>query len=1318
MRIIKRHSTKQGLVSLLLAALVGGALIAGSGPRVDAATIGDTLDNSTLTKATDSSGVPEVVTPSGNPWSMYTIPGLNRDRKPSEGSFVKWGYNGWTGASAGMPMSPDISSGGKQAVTDTTNGWTSKTTASPVSVSFKGNVTGYGSPYFSLNYVDKDSLVDFGSSKDPLDPVAVSQAWAGQNLTTQQSKQVFNKGTGTDPTPAKSKMKLGSNGKLALDTDSGDTFDGGYLQATGNVPIQAAVANSKSTVDGSMSGDWAVMVRVQVANGIDAKALAASVDWDKSYYYLTVDSVNFDAGLLGKFGVTINFPLQFDHHIYLDPNNTNTFYLKVKGIPFWLNQKATVDGFLGIGTKWGYNQLQLQDGNADYVDYLHNRQIDASKGTATTLDNFGSDTDTTANYGSTQTSLNDISLTRNSGGNIQPNLPKVRTPLNSVGTLWSLYDLMPLTSGKSPVYETGQLGRMVSMINSISGNETLQRSSGGSLFSWMISGISSYFGNNTFKGNAHINFSFDMSKYSASVSKDASVAKDERALTTGRLFAAPNADGSLNTNSGTAAASDAIKITMYDSSQLVDPYSVTSGIDRNADYKTGATPMQKALHIAPADQTGQSGQSGKTPADYAVINNADLDKGTSYPTYTNITSWTGAVVPYDRMHWKDDTGNTEDTTYTDTMHSASKIQKTGTASPDPAQDGVLINDGIKTFKILNRADFLSDQGQYQPTFSNSNKTKLTKAGAILPQRYANVYQYYDYSTGKVAVHPITTDTTNNLNVIAKTDTNLNGTTLTGSLDGKQWKYTGTMNSGGTTGLPLASATIDLRQSLRPTLNLTGGTVYTVNDTDLAKDGGITKYNGLYRDPLAIAGNDTMEEVQSSHHKTGVDQTARWKDMDVDTQNHNMSFNVANNNPLANLNDTGGTQAATYDKDGNVIFSYKMPTDADSDARYYNGAISLTRKNAISIAGGYSLPANIEGSASTDYIVFRNKDTPDSDWYSVKKYFTSTNQTRQLVQKSDTTSTYGVTADVTSTGKGTNYKNTMTILVPKMGSNQSSANPTNPTIDQVPVVKGTGTDASNTVTSVTDVTKDKPTFISNNYYAYDVTFTTAPKTFTYTYTYTLHSASIPDQFLNKPLTDVIMNDTQMLAQSNAIYFDQWQNVNLLSVPSLDFGKQTTPGASTGGPYDVINTDNTKLEVQDNQDNTSTWSLTGVLGQFLNQSTNVEYSGFKIDLGQPKTDSSGSAESNTTKPAADTSPDDYTNSEWNYVDHTPDTMIANGNGADLYTLNRLYEPDAKSNNLIRYYTDAQLTTPASMNPTITSGKYTSSITYVVRDSNGSL
>lgn len=1313
MRIIKRHRTKQGLVGLLLAALVGGALIAGSGPQVKAATIGDTLQNDKMTVGTDSNGVRSVMY-NGKPWSMYEIPGLGRERRPSEGSFVKTGYS-WSG---GTPMSTDAS------YSAITQGWNTGKTASPVAVSFQNTGNTFGSPYFSLNYVDKDDLVDFGASP------SLTQAWANKQLSSSQQGQVFN------PTGVSSKMK-GDSATATPKLDAANaSFDGGYMQATGNVPISAAVAGSSSTlVDATMAGDWAVMVRVQVADGIDAKALAASVDWDKSYYYLTIKTISVIGATF-----TINFPLQFDHHIYLDPNSDSDFFLKVKGIPFWAKQT----GNAGTGAWWtGYHpypasddpngtvQLQLQDGNADYVDYLNNRQISGQQ--AATLDRLnGPDGDKTQ-----QTSLNDSQLTTTVNGQIQPNFSTYKhqpiyTALDFGTPLWNLYGVTSSDSTdttKGTLYNAGPTGRMAVLLNGVAGsdNQTTERLIGTG-FSGIYANVVNWFTQNKLTGSAHINFSFDMSKYAAGTSQK------EQALTAGRFFAAPKADGTFNQNNETGqVASDAIKITMYDSSQLVDPYNLIPSDTANYS-RTDTSTTSNIRKILRTDKSSQmnatsAGQAGMTPADYAVIDKKYLDQGTEYPTYTNFTSWTGAIMPYDRMHWTDDSKNTEDTSFTDTMHSANQLQKTGTASPDPAQDGILVNGTTDPFQITERTPFLATQTNLQPTFTDEGKTKLGVAGAIYPQRYANVYQFYDYNSDGTAtedIKPIYSNSTNNLKVgvAANAPSNgksainldLTGKKLTSSLDGSQWKYTGTMDSGGTSALPLAQATINLSQSLKPRLNLSGGTVYTVNDSDLKKDGGITKLNGTYQDPLAIIGNDTLQAVQSSNNTNGQDQTARWAKMDVDTNAHDMSFNVANNNPYDNEDPNSGdatkSVAATPDSSGNVLFKYQMPAKTDPDARVFYGGLNFSRLGPVNVAGGYQLPTSVDGTASASYLVFRNQDAPDTAWYTENKYFTATKQTRQFVQSTDTS--YGVTADVTSTGKGTNYSKNLTILIPKLGNNTDDKNPTYPTVDPLPTVKGTGDDASNAAT-VTAGSSNIPG-VKDNFYVYNVVFAKAPKTFTYNYTYKINSGGFPADFYNKALTDVIENGTQMLAQSNPVYFAPFQNVNLLSVPSMDFGQHPTPG-STAGNY-LITSDsapNSMLTVQDNRTtgNVSTpgsWSVSGTLSKFTNQDTNAVYSNFRLALGRPALDTKGTSEGLTDP--GQTPPGDYTNSEQAFVNHTPGTMVANGNGAVLYTLNRLVEPDAASS-ITRYYPTAQLTVPADIGPTVTKGHYTSTITYTVQD-----
>jgi hypothetical protein len=594
MNIIKGHRTTRGVFTILLAALMSGALFVGRGsPPAKAATIGDELNNSALIRGYYNT-VPTVMTANNTPWSMYEIPGLGRKRGPDEGSFVRTGYNDWS--SKTMPLATDISAGGQASVKQTTTDWNGKVTASPIAVSFKSTGTDAGKPYFSLNYVTRADLVDFGNTNNA---PTIAQAWAGQTtnkLSAGDRSNIFN------PTGVSSKMKSSNGeitGKPVLDTAANQTFDGGFLQATGNVPISAAIAGSPSVVDAMMAGNWAVMVRVQVADGIDAKALAASIDWAKSYYYLTVQSIKI---LL--FSVTVNFPMQFDHHVYMDPQNKQNFYLKVKGVPFWAKQTGTSPDSSNSKV-----QLQLQDGDADYVDYLNNRQITASTNTALTLDNLvGSD----GNDGPQKDLNNEALQTPDLNGAKQPKFVD-KAHVGVGNPLWNIWDVggtWPF-GPKSPLYQAGPTGTMITLLNAAGGKQIKERDMGDGIVG-LYQAITQWFTTNMFKGNAHINFSFDVSKYQAGISKD------QQALTAGRFFAAPKADGTFNSVSG-LAETDAVKISMYDSSQLVDPYSLTEGLDR-ADTNTSSL-LRQTLHTDKSSQMNatKGGPAGMTPADYAVI---------------------------------------------------------------------------------------------------------------------------------------------------------------------------------------------------------------------------------------------------------------------------------------------------------------------------------------------------------------------------------------------------------------------------------------------------------------------------------------------------------------------------------------------------------------------------------------------------------------------------------------------------------------------------------------------------------------------------
>jgi hypothetical protein len=1302
---------KKGLLGVFAAALAWGAIFTGllgtAATPTQGATLGDPLQNQDLKGTTGSA------TLNGKAWSMYSIPGLNRFRKPNEGSFVQWGYKGWSGAPTGMPLS--------QSSTPSTNqtDWKNGTTASPSSISFQkpgSETSGDGKAFFALNYVDSARLVDFGRGNDAS---TIATAWAKHSTTSDQNKEIFN--------------TFGVNSKMdsSLHLADGESYSGGYIQATGNVPIKIAIAsNSPTAVDALMAGDWSVMVGVKVAKGIDAKALAASINWSTSFYYLTVDAVS-----LPGYSLKFNFPMQFDHHVYLDPNNPQRIFLKVKGVPF-----NVIDQDQYYSTTAYARKLQLQNGNADYVDYLNNRELnEQTKLTAYFLDFLG---------GVNTQSRSAGTMTPNEGAADFPEI-STQTPTGTAineqaagwqprfsaqegnqtsssdlswdalgGLLGNKYGSQPSSSSAqlSPVYNLGPTGRMVTMMNEAADPVPSWRSVdtgiSGSVFRLLLR---SFMGNGTFTGSAHINFTFDMSKYSAGTTAE------EQAITKGRLPAAPNADGTFNDPNDPLSATNAVQIRMYDSNNLVDPYSTTKGLDRsNATDQNSA--LRQALHVSPwsTSNRGQNGQStavGETPADYAVINATSEDQldtmGTNYPVYTNFTSWTGAIVPYDRMHWTDETsGNQQDTTYTDTMHTEGKLGNDiddRTASPDPGLDGILVSSGKDAFRVQDRDTYLNETNGFGgkanlPIFA---KDKLTTAGLIWPERYANVYQFYDYNSSgqETAVNIKPVDyAAKDAEIAVASPSNLTNKTITSNLDGDTWQYTGTLD-----GAPLADATVKLKQVLSPKLNLNLTPLFFVYENQVEKGNHFNEPLGSWRDTLASAGtgagaSDSMNlNFTPAASGSSPSQNITVSGLAATTTDQPIRGDWSASNALASAGST--TPTAT-----GITAHYMLPTETPPSNIYFKGSGTVTRSGAIKCQNNYQLKDGVDATATSNYALFLVLGPDTTPGYTARKEFTTTNgvSTGTIHPLTGKAETVPVKVAVTRVSTApTDDDSQMVICIPKV---------TGLTTD-TPVVK----DSSGNTVTATPVSDS----LSSLYSAYTVDFGDTPKSFTYTYNCQITDSSSPLVPLNTPFADLIMNtaDTanqQVLAVSNGVQFTQMQNVNLLHAPSLDFKKQSLP-SSGAGTYDLPDpseADDAYFQVQDNTNNTHSWSLKGQLSPFVNDQ-NAAYKNFILNLGQPMLSLADDPEPNSTKPTdtTDTGKATYTSSEWNYVNHTPAPMVSDLTSTNLYTLNRFYETDADASNLKRYYPFATLITPADMNPQITAGKYSASITYTMQD-DGSL
>lgn len=1268
-----------------------GVSLVGPGGGVQAATIGDVLDNTATTGN-------KLLDANGNDWNMYSIPRQvwkdgkktyiqQRERTADEGSFVKQGYS-WN--DQGMPLSPEDPK-------ENTARWNNQALGSIAYISFKdpGNNgpidPKYGEPFFSLNYVDHNDLVNV---ETPLDAANFSGSGKGGTPLSSYQSGIFN------PMQVQSKMKrsAATNNKFRL--ADGATFDNGFIQATGNVPIAAQIAESESTIDGMLAGNWGVMVRIKVADGIDARSLAAAIDWGKSYYYLTVDSaqVEFKVPLLPFFSLKkkipdLNFPLQFDHHVYLDPEDTHTFFLKVKGIPY---------GFTRVSGKKA--QMYLPRSNADHLDYLHNRNIE--KDTARTLDKV--------NGGQQQTTLDDAQLIDRNRAN-QPLFftsdqedTAIWNPFNGVlNEMVSDISIDFIRNGlmtifkwftSSPIYSLGDLGRTASLLNAakpatdreLTVSEDIWHKIGDApkkyLIDPILSSIAKRFMQTPFRGRARINFSFDMSKYKGSTEPI------KAAFTQGRLPAAPYADGEFNrgNGNGTMAKNDLhrapIQITMYDSSQLVDPYAVTQGMPRERLDKYPE--LRKQL------------QPGTTPMDYAVIDHNAIKNnlGTKYNVYSNFTSWTGAIVPYDR-HYHENNGSS------DTLHANGKITpgfSRRTATPDPGRDGILVNTTATDSVSIQEIDSIRE-----PLKGFLPQPEKKVAGVIPPLRYANVFTYYDYDNPSLEPVPVSDQAgpkqiyENNQNGLEVKVTNPNGfnvqnNVMTRPLDGESWHYEGTLG-----GLPLADATVQLKQPLRPTIDLSTPRYIWLNRSEVKAPRKRNTNVGTWRDPL---GDYTENQLVGQIASTQANQEVTSSPFDAPGTTHSIAANWADSNAQGVPNNPA---QFPVDKDKKAKMLYQMPPQKDLKSTFFRGKVTVKRTKAIQAATGITIPNTVASTAEDHYFVLLNNDTPDEMWYTMKKSFVETGDpTIHFMDGKETK--FSIAATVDPNGKGVGkYPQNLMLYIPKVkGTKLTNVRVTAPTGMTVKAVPAT-------------VQPNQLSAITDYFDTYQLTFSRAvDKPFSYTYEYEVTKAT--DIPRDEPFQDMLMSDTQALTISNGITFDDLKAVNLHHVPSLDFKKQPAPGAqeaiyalpaeSQGESY---------FQVRDNDQSIGktphSWTLTAAMSPFVAIGAQ-DRDDFRIHWGGPSVTKAGSVEKKpdgyhnptdrTVFPAGNPAPNDF----WNYYNHQAAYVTANDTPTVCYTLDRLTEPDAQAADLIRYYPEAKLQVPTGAS-VVQDTPYKATITYTL-------
>lgn len=1137
-------------------------------------------------------------------------------------------------ASGGSYEPSGTTASGASITTGDGGDWEKKNAESPVTITFPSpnssdknydpnyDVASYGKPYYSINYVDRNDFLSFSSPE------------RANKFNTDPTTE-FNSQTDFTYNPGNLTSKMDATNKLK----SGETYDNGFLKISGNVPIHAQLAQSKTTVDSAMAGNWGVMARITLPAGVDAKSLGGAVDWSGSYFYLNLQTIK----ALGFQLKNINFPLQFAHHVYLDPDHANVFYLKVKGIPF--GYTASDNGTAAT--------MKLLD-NADTRDYLNNVYLDSS-GQPSTLDQIGSPStiDGHPNF-PTQT-----------GGKStiwDPYYGLVKDTFSSWWPVNQFIDGITSLFSGSPIYETGSVGRAITLLNAAdpSDNRSLVKVDGGliaeamsALSTSVVKVISGYFVSSGFYGSAQINFTFDMSKYRGS--SDTAL----QSLTTNRLFAAPYKDGTFNT--GDTSGSDdsnrrSFSIAMFNSNQLADPDNVIAGMDRTDPTKD--TDLMNQI------------QPGKTPMDHALIKKSEINNGVEFPVYTNFTSWTAAAVPYDK-----DTTN-------DTLHSSGNPtgddMRYRTATPNPRTDGALLNDGSN---ISVTKDW--DHAGHAPQFSADKKT-LQKAGSITPERYANVYEVYDYSqsTPTVAPHPIYSADEPSLKLAVTNSGSENiGTGYSGEVSKDfspgQWIYSGSLN-----GIPIASANLGLNQSLTPNMDLSSSPFLIVPKTSVTNGQHQTYSLGSWRDGLII-NNDTMTAALNGFDGTKYG-TATANNLVTSTTANKVGLG------LADTYNYGFAQKGPY---GDITPEFKMPPAATTDpVTFYSGDFTLSRQDDIPVHMPTTQPTigSTLGTKKASTLIALINNAHAS--YTI----TRSQDTQYAYANGQTITATGVVKNV-----GTDSSRTKFVVVV-------------PTPAGLTLADYNFGAANGTVSKDTNITAK----LGGNAAAYDVTLTNplpVGQTFTYTAKYQVSDISkMPSN--GTPFQDLLLDPDTLdyLGESNTNWLYPAASPYLQTVPSFDFGKHPQPGSTVTYATVAGNKQTFAVTDPDTASTVNNWSLFAQLSPFVNGDSNL--SDLAMTFGTPNGE---------TKPAdydANKANNEMTDDDWLYFNHTANTVPSNQSMQRLYRLDTSLEPTVDPKNAALDYSGGNggkgvtLTVPANDDAAIKLGKYNATITYTL-DSNKS-
>ncbi|MHA3066927.1 hypothetical protein [Lacticaseibacillus saniviri] len=1105
--------------------------------------------------------------------NMRIIPGQENSSTPNADS-VHYKSNQGILAASGVGTGYPITGG-------------SGTPASGIRIAVDNSVTGgndnSANRWFVMNYIDAPK----DSSGNYLQPYL--------DFSTEQKAKDMTPDNSGDQSGVVKKMNITAGSKSAPVLAPGQNYDGGILNVSGNVPIIAFLQKSEWTYKSLTNGNWGVMVKMTLPQDIDVKSIANAIMWDKAYFYLTVATTG---------GLSYNFPLMFDHHVYMnpDPAQKNTFFLKVKGIPFDLS----------VVSPWFQDRVTTfkLSSYADKTDVDNN--LDGSGSTAKKLVNM-TNLPNNAGYGTQTTNGNNI-LTSEWGLNSQTLFAPSNVFAGGAGTVNLLG---PGTSGGSGSRDTGALNLPV--IKDI------------------VSAVVNLFTQSGLTGHAAINFNIDMSKYNGNLTSQ------YRPLTRARLFPSSKADGTFNQLGGDPLSQPA-QLALYGTDALVNPHD--SNTYQNMFDAPGTSPMDYAV----VDKSKED----------------DPQYKITYRTTTNFTSWNSFVVPYDNRAEGTSTNPTTyyktilpDTDAIPSMDDAgSQVGSTilsRTAQPDFYTDGVLVNTGT-TYKGADPYQATSDT-EINTALNTSPDLTKGLTGAVTPKRYTRAYSYFNFDPSMPTVAGTKVDpqeVTNSANVsfqatdktaaqiaagatsvvnpssVATNASATGGTVspLLGKPASDVWQLTGKYNS-----IPMLSAPLKLDQQIQAKTGNDDDKTLAIKRTDIADGKTFTKtYNSAWSDPF-VTGN-TPDDIWLKTTKNGS--TNEVKIGQITSRQAELA-------PITFVFTTGtGTATASRNETTNTL-TVNIPIGSTDTYNQYDLEF---RPQALKVAttdgtNGYwnaQLDASNAGHFLLNVLIADDiqKTVAVTNYFYNSSADLSTNPltdafTQQFVGSSQTATKVNV--------KGIFHSNSNVVLSDVDLLIPQPAGITLPSTLQV-----NNKDGSSTGKTFTQVL-DNPTLVSG-YVHYRYTGANLPALpsgedqskdaeIYYSYTMTVDATKLAND--TTPLTTEAIstanNKLTYMGEANTISLVKSTGVQLLSTPTLNFGK-TWNADGTPQPYRLTK-DSTASDVQfttrpnapvdflfqyldgnTTQTPNDSWSLTASLSNFQNQndSSAAPQFGFKIDYGR--------------------------------------------------------------------------------------------------------